>query len=102
MAALIAALSLGLGWPWALSLLLAGVLSLAIAGFGGWSAMRYFEHTRLQATRRQLARLGIGELATYMPDAGSGDSTRQAADRISEAADGQSLKKGLGVQVTPP
>jgi len=102
MAALIAALSISLGWPWALSLLLTGVLSLAIAGFGGWSAARYFEHTRLQATRRQLARLGIGELAGYMPDAGSGASAEQAADRIADAAEGESLKKGLGVQVTPP
>jgi len=102
MAALIAELSLGLGWPWALSLLLTGVLSLAIAGFGGWSAMRYFEHTRLQATRRQLARLGVGELAAYMPDAGSGDSTREATERVSQATDNQPLKKGLGVEVTPP
>jgi len=102
MAALIAALSLSLGWPWALSLLVTGVLSLAIAGFGGWSAVRYFEHTRLQATRRQLARLGIGELATYMPDPSSGASTREAADRVADAVDGQSLKKGLGVRVTPP
>ena len=102
MAALIAGLSLGLGWPWALSLLLTGGLSLVIAGFGGWSAMRYFEHTRLQATRRQLARLGVGELADYMPDAGSGTSAKQAADQVADAADGQALKKGLGVQVTPP
>ena len=102
MAALIAELSLGLGWPWALSLLLTGVLSLAIAGFGGWSAVRYFEHTRLQATRRQLARLGVGELAAYMPDAGSGDSTREATERVSQATDNQPLKKGLGVEVTPP
>jgi len=102
MSALIAALSLSMGWPWALSLLLTGVLSLAIAGFGGWSAMRYFEHTRLKATRRQLARLGIGELASYMPDAGSGASTRQASERVADAADGQPLKKDLGVDVTPP
>jgi hypothetical protein len=102
MAALIAALSISLGWPWALSLLLTGTLSLVIAGAGGWTAMRYFEHTRLKATRRQLARLGIGELAAYMPDAGSGASAKQAADRVADAADGESLKKGLGVQVTPP
>jgi hypothetical protein len=105
MAALIAGLSLGLGWPWALSLLLTGVLSVAIAGFGGWSAMRYFEHTRMQATRRQLARLGVGELAGYMPDAGSGGSTREAAERVADVADagnGQLPKQGLGVQVTPP
>ena len=59
-----------------------GVVAVAAAGrgaqpgrsprIGGWMAMRYFEHTRLQATRRQLARLGIGELSGFMPDAGSG------------------------------
>ena len=105
MAALIAGLSLSLGWPWGLSFLLTGVLSLVVAGFGGWSAMRYFEHTRLQATRRQLARLGVGELAAYMPDPGSSGSTRQAAHRVTDAADadnGELPKKGLGVQVTPP
>jgi membrane protein implicated in regulation of membrane protease activity len=103
MAAMIAGLSLGLGWPWALSLLLAAALSIVITVLGGWRAMRYFEHTRLQATRRQLARLGIGELAAFMPDAGSGESTKDAADRVTDAtSDGQSLKKGLGVEVTPP
>jgi hypothetical protein len=102
MGALSAWLSLGAGWPWAGSLLATGVLSAAIAGVGGWTAMRYFEHTRLKATRRQLARLGIGELADYMPDAGSGGSTQDAAERVTDAADGQTLKKGMGVDVTPP
>src|SRR6478672_3344903 len=87
MAGLISWLSMSLGWPWALSLLATGVLSLAVAGVGGWSAMRYFEHTRMQATRRQLARLGIGELAAYMPDPGSGASTKAAAERVADAAD---------------
>src|SRR6476659_7186868 len=102
MAALISWLSLGLGWPWALSLLLTAALSIVVTGLGGWRAMRDFEHTRLQATRRQLARLGIGELAAFMPDAGSGASTEAAADRVGEATDGQSVKKGLGVEITPP
>jgi hypothetical protein len=102
MAALIAWLSLGLGWPWALSLLLAAGLSIVITGLGGWRATRYFEHTRMQATRRQLARLGIGELAAFMPEAGSGASTEAAADRVADATDGQTLKKGLGVEITPP
>jgi hypothetical protein len=102
MAALVSWLSLRLGWPWAASLLATGVLSLAVAGFSGWSASRYFEHTRLQATRRQLARLGLGELAAYMPDAGSGASTREAADRVTDTASATPLKKGLGVDVTPP
>jgi len=102
MAALIAWLSMGLGWPWALSLLGTAALSIVITGLGGWRAMRYFEHTRLQATRRQLARLGIGELAAFMPDAGSGASTAAAAERVGEATDAKPVKKGLGVEITPP
>ena len=102
MAALIAWLSLGLGWAWALSLLLTSALSIVVTVIGGWMAMRYFEHTRLQATRRQLARLGVGELAAFMPDAGSGASTEAATDRVTDAAGDEPIKKGLGVDVTPP
>jgi hypothetical protein len=102
MAALIAWLSLGLGWPWSLSLLLTGLLSAAITAFGGWRAMRYFEHTRLKATRRQLARLGVGELAGFMPGAGSGATAKEVADRVADAAEDQPLKKDLGVEITPP
>lgn len=102
MAALIAWLSLGLGWAWSLSLLLAAALSLVITVVGGWRAMRYFEHTRLRATRRQLARLGVGELSGFMPDAGSGVSTMAAAERVTAAAGDQAIKKGLGVDITPP
>ena len=102
MAALIAWLSLGLGWAWAFSLLLTSALSIVVTVIGGWMAMRYFEHTRLQATRRQLARLGIGELAAFMPDAGSGASTEAATDRVTDAAGDEPIKKGLGVDVTPP
>jgi len=102
MATLIAWLSLGLGWAWSLSLLLAAGLSTAVCGFAGWRAMRYFEHTRLQATRRQLARLGIGELAGLMPEAGSGASSEAAAEQVAAASDAQPVKKGLGVDITPP
>jgi hypothetical protein len=102
MAALVAWLSAGLGWPWSLSLLLAAALSIVATGLGGWRAMRYFEHTRLQASRRQLARLGIGELAGFMPDAGSSGSTEAATTRVSDAVDRQPVKKGLGVDITPP
>jgi hypothetical protein len=102
MAAMIAGLNRGLGWPWWVSLLLAGVLSVAITVAAGWQAMRYFDHTRLQATRRQLARMGIGELSDFMPDAGSGASTEAAAERVADAVDGAPIKKGLGVDITPP
>lgn len=102
MGALVAWLSGGLGWAWSLSLLLAAGLSIVITAAAGRAAMWYFDHTRLQATRRQLARLGIGELAGFMPDAGSPASTEAAADRVTDATDKQPVKKGLGVDITPP
>jgi hypothetical protein len=102
MATLIVWLSRGLGWAWSLSLLLTAGLSIVVTAAAAWMAMRYFEHTRLQATRRQLARLGVGELAGLMPEAGSGASTEAAAERVADASDGEPLKKGLGVDITPP
>lgn len=102
MAALTAVLHDALGWSWTLSLAVCALLSLAVTGLGVWRAIHYFEHTRLQATRRQLARLGIGELADFMPDPDSGESTRQAAERVAEATTDKPVKKGLGVDVTPP
>jgi hypothetical protein len=102
MAALISWLSLNLGWAWSLSMLLAAVLSIVATGLGGWKAMGYFDHTRLKATRRQLGRLGIGELARFMPDAGSEASAEAAADKVAAATASDPVKKGLGVDVTPP
>ena len=101
MAALVAWLSLGLGWAWQFSLLLCGGASLVAAGVAGWMSTRYFEHTRMQATRRQLARLGIGELAGMVAGAGSGKSAEESAEQVAEVAD-KAVKKGLGVDVTPP
>lgn len=102
MTTLVVALSRGLGWHWSLALLLAALLSVVITALSGWMAMRYFEHTRMQATRRQLARLGLGELSGLMPDAGSGASSEDAAGQVAEAGDRAPLKKGLGVDITPP
>ena len=99
MATLVVWLARGLGWAWWQSLLACALLSLAITGFAIWRALQYFEHTRLHATRRQLARLGIGELADFLPDAGSETSAREAAE---ELAEGEPPKKGLGVEITPP
>jgi hypothetical protein len=67
-------------------------------------ATRYFEHTRLKATRRQLARLGIGELADFMPDPSSSEAASEAAASATAATtgDGEPVKKGLGIDVTPP
>ena len=103
MAALIVWMGRGLGWPWSLSMLLTALVSLGAAALAGWRAMAYFEHTRMQATRRQLARLGIGELSDYMPDAGSGVSAKQvAAQAPVEKAGGEPVKGDQGVDVTPP
>lgn len=102
MATLIVALSRGLGWPWSLSLLLTAAISVIATVLAAWWASRYFEHTRMQATRRQFARLGMGELADFMPDADSHESTEAAADRMADATAGDPIKKGLGVDVTPP
>ena len=80
MAALVLWLNRGAGLAWSLSLLVPALLSLIGAALAGWMATRYFEHTRMKATRRQLARLGFGELAGLIPDAGSGESAASSAD----------------------
>ena len=101
MAAMIAAMQAA-GLSWVIALLIAALLSVAVTAGAGYAAMRYFEHTRLQATRRQFARLGFGELADFMPDADSAESTAAAAERVAAASEQAPIKKGLGVDVTPP
>ena len=103
MASLVTFLAIKLGVPWTLSLLIVGALCLLCAGFSGWQAMRYFDHTRMKATRRQLARLGIGELAEHTPDPGSAESTRAATRNMpAKQANGAPVKDRQGVDVTPP
>ncbi|MEG3158750.1 phage holin family protein [Lysobacter zhanggongensis] len=103
MGALVVFLSARLGMPWLGALLLPAALSLVMAGAASWLAMRYFDHTRLQATRRQLARLGIGELADFVPDADSPESTREATRRRPpEDGSGEPVKDKQGIDVTPP
>lgn len=103
MASLIVFLSRTLGWPWPLSLLVTAGLSLAITVLAGWKSMQYFEHTRMQATRRQLARLGIGELADFTPEPGSVASTRDVTENAPpETQEGHPVKDKRGIDVTPP
>ena len=101
MAAMIAAMR-SAGLSWLVALLVAALLSIGVTVAAAWGASRYFEHTRLKATRRQLGRLGFGELADLLPDPDSPESTEAAARRVAEAQAGDPLKKGLGVDVTPP
>lgn len=102
MATLIVALTRGLGWSWPLSLLLTALISAIATALAGWMAIHYFEYTRMQATRRQFARLGMGELADFMPDPDSHESTQAAAERVAGAPGTAPVKKGLGVDITPP
>lgn len=50
-----------LGWTWLESLSLAAALSVIVTGLAAWRTIHYFECAGLHATRRQLARLGIGD-----------------------------------------
>lgn len=102
MAALITYLARHTGLSWGWSLLLTAGLSAVVTGLAAWMATRYFEHTRMKATRRQLARLGVGELAGLMADAATPGSTEDAADNLADATEDKPLKKGLGVDITPP
>ena len=102
MTALIVALNRQFGWPWWAALLSCAVLSIAAAAVAVYQGMRYFEHTRMRATRRQLARLGIGELADLAPSAGSAESSRAAAERLERETAKAPLKDRRGIEVTPP
>ncbi|MCL1634829.1 phage holin family protein [Luteimonas sp. SX5] len=62
MAAAIALLQAS-GWSWLASIALCALLSAAVAGIAAWRVSRFFDYTGLHATRRQLARLGIGDEA---------------------------------------
>ncbi|HZX77410.1 phage holin family protein [Lysobacter sp.] len=89
------------GVSWLVAMLIAAGISLAVTIFAGVRAMHYFEHTRLQATRRQLARLGIGELADLMPTPDSAESARAAAEKLREDAE-KLPRKPDGIDITPP
>ena len=103
MAALIVFLSRQLGLPWAVSLLLCALLSGAVTVWAAWQADRYFDHTRMQATRRQLARLGIGELADFTPDPDSTASARENNENAPpQDGEGKPPHGEAGVRVTPP
>jgi hypothetical protein len=103
MATLIVFLSRQLGLPWAASLLICALLSGAVTLWAAWRADYYFDHTRMQATRRQLARLGIGELSDFTPDPGSSASARDTTESAPpQDADGKPKHGADGVRVTPP
>lgn len=61
MAGVVAVLVGVLHWSWMLSLFVVAVANIVVTAWAALRSISYFEHTRLKATRRQLARFGIGE-----------------------------------------
>lgn len=47
------------GFSWLQSLSFAALLSVAVTALAIWKVGRYFDHTGMHATRRQLSRLGL-------------------------------------------
>ncbi len=45
---------------WLASISATAAFSLVVTALGAWQALRYFDMSKLDATRRQLAKLGIG------------------------------------------
>ena len=60
MGALIALLQ-RFGWSWLQSLVVATVLSLGVTALAIWRTGAHFDNAGMHATRRQLAKLGIGD-----------------------------------------
>lgn len=60
-----------LGWSWLQSLSFAAVISIGITVLAVWKVGRYFDHTGLHATRRQLHRLGLFDEKDDDEDAGA-------------------------------
>jgi hypothetical protein len=67
------------GFSWLQSLSFAALLSLGITALAIWKVGRYFDHTGMHATRRQLSRLGLfdedhpdDDTAAPPPAAGNG------------------------------
>ncbi|WP_244244022.1 phage holin family protein [Marilutibacter alkalisoli] len=60
MGAVIALLQ-ALGLSWLASLSITAATSIAVTALGVWMVLRYLRHTSLEATRRQLRRMGLGD-----------------------------------------
>ena len=60
------------GLSWLLSFAICATLSLGVTGLAAWRVSVFFEYAGMRATRRQLARLGIG-------DEGNDDASDQAS-----------------------
>src|SRR3546814_2612822 len=64
-----------LGLSWLASFAICAALSLGVTGFAAWRVSVFFDHAGMHATRRQLARFGIGD---ENDDDEAGDETAPA------------------------
>jgi hypothetical protein len=87
MATLIAALQ-ATGLSWLVSLLLAALLSIATTAIAALAAVRYFGHTGMHASRRQLARLGLSALDDLMRGFDEDDERKSATPAPPQPDDG--------------
>lgn len=79
-ATLIALLRNVLDWSWLASISLAAGVSLALTAVAAWRVAVFFDHAGLHATRRQLAKIGIGD-GDSDDDAPAGESAAAPAER---------------------
>jgi hypothetical protein len=66
------------GLSWLVAFAICAALSLGVTGFAAWRVSVFFEYAGMHATRRQLARFGIGDEGTDDEDAGDGVATASA------------------------
>lgn len=102
MASAVVVLHAQVGLSWVLALLACAAISVVVCAAAAWGAMRYFEHTRMKASRRQFARLGFGELADFTPTPGSARSAKSVEDSSLTTSGGKPVTDDVGVPVTPP
>lgn len=74
MGALIALLQ-RMGLSWLASLSIAAGLSVAVTGFSVFKMLHYFNFTHMEATRRQLKALGLGDDEEINKDKDAGKDT---------------------------
>lgn len=89
MGTLVVFLNRTVGLPWAMALLIPAVLSLTATCLAVWGAVRYFGHTRMDATRRQFARLGASELSELIRSLAAKEKSGHADAPDSRARDSE-------------
>jgi len=67
------------GMSWLVAFAICAALTLAVTGFAAWRVSVFFEYAGMHATRRQLARLGIGDESPDDDDADAMAATAPAS-----------------------